>query len=180
MHFEDPPRYPAKRNASPGGDFTIRQFFLPTRIHNEEVWALLDTGANISIMPKEVADQLLPSYQTPKDRGIYRLAEIVGVPYSTYTIDVQLLDHINGTIQEMDLQPYSDRGESVANISQVEFQVLDYTWPEIASRLNAEDNISIRGEELSFVIFGLYGILDQLSVTTVGDNSVQVEPIRPG
>lgn len=179
MSFGDPPRYPSKLNNDPDGDFTIPQFFLPTRIFGEEVWALLDTGANISIVPKTVADQLLPAYAAPIGSGEYMLADLVGVPYSTYSVDVQLLKHINGTIQEMDLRPYSENGEPITTLNQVEVQVPHYTWPEIADRLHADGDISAEGEELNYVIFGLDGILDRLSVTTVGDNLIQVEPVEP-
>ncbi len=173
------PLYPAKRTPSPGGNFTIRQFFLPIRLNGEEIWALLDTGAHISILPKEVADEVLHHYNSPVNEGTYPLARLVNVPFHSYELDFQILEHIDGTIPELDIMPYAEESRETARLRNIEFQVPDLTWAEIGERLNAEDPVSIHAEGFNYVILGLYGVIDQLSVSFVGDNSVTVTPIGP-
>lgn len=173
------PTYPSKRVQTADGNFTFRQFFLPVRINEEEVWALLDTGANISIMPKEIANEVIFPHQSPKNRGLYQLAGLIEVPYETYQVNFEILDYIEDTIPALDLEPYI--GEThLEKLHQVEFQVPKLTWPEIADKLQSEDPLSIRGDQMSYIILGLYGVLDQLTISFVGNNSVSISPYGPG
>lgn len=172
------PTYPATLAASPGGDFTIHRFFLPIRLNDEEMWALIDTGANISILPKEIADLVLTRYQAPINDGEYKLAGMVGVPYESYKLDFEVLGHIPGTMGELDIMPYMDQYQTEIFLRDVEFQVPKFTWSEIASRLESDSPVSIHGSELSYVVLGLYGVLDQMTLSFVGDNSVTVGPIE--
>lgn len=170
--------YPAKKTISPGGDFTIRQFFLPIRLNGVEVWALLDTGAHISILPREIADEILTSGNHPEDDGVYPLANVIEVPYQSYELNFQILEHVKGTMPEMNLQPYTNDVSITANLRNVEFQVPKYTWPEIADRVDS-DSLDINKGRLDYVILGLYGVLDQLVFSFVGGNSVSVSSIGP-
>lgn len=168
--------YPSKRTPRPGGDFTVRQFILPIEISNHLVWAWLDTGANISILPKEIASDIVPSWKTPKDSGRYKLAGIVEVPYKSYELNFDILEYIDPTIPELDLEPYEEDSISIIGLQNVEFQVPELTWEEIAERLEATDPLSVHGENLGFVILGLHGVLDQLNLSFVRDNSVSISP----
>lgn len=178
MHSTDP-IYPAKQTYSPDGEFIIPRFFLPIRIHGEEVWALLDTGANISIIPQEISQNIIPQYKTPINQGTYPLAGLVEVPYKSYELDFDILRYIEGTMKELDLMSYADGVEAEVCLRGVEFQVPELTWPEMAEKLEAETPISVHGAKMSFVIFGLYGVLDQMTLSFVGDNSVAISSIGP-
>lgn len=173
------PLYPAKKTISPGDEFTIRQFFLPIRLNGEEIWALLDTGAHVSILPKEVAGNVLTGYNSPVGNGTFPLARLVSVPYRSYELDFEIFHPIAGTIKELDILPYAENPSINAQLRGVEFQVPDYSWPEMAQKLNAESPMSIESYPLNYVILGLYGVLDQLAVSFVGDNSVSVGSIPP-
>lgn len=173
------PTYPAKRTPSPGGEFTIQQFFLPIRLNGIEVWALLDTGAHVSILPQEISNEILNRYNRPTDEGTYPLARLVSVPYESYELSFELLQHIDDTIPELDIMPYTKNPGVVTRIQSVEFQVPTLTWNEIASHLDPGDPIQTDGTNPQYVILGLYGVIDQLSLSFVGDNSVTVSTISP-
>lgn len=171
--------YPAKQTSDPNGEFTIPRFFLPISICDEEMWALLDTGANISILPKELAESVIPRRMSPVDNGKYPLAGIVEVPYTSYEMNFKIFDYIKGTIPNLDLMPYTTRPNIAVELRAVEFQVPEFTWPEIAAKLDAESPLAIYGGEMDFAILGLYGVLDQLTLSFVGDNSVAISAIHP-
>lgn len=173
------PTYPAKRTQSPSGEFIIRQYFLPIRLNGEEIWALLDTGAHISLLPKDVAGNVLTTKNKPIGEGTYSLARLVEVPYKSYNLDFGILPHINDTIPEFKIEPYVDEPRTNAQLRNVEFQVPELTWPEIAERLDADPPVSVRASKLDFIILGLYGVLDQLNVAFTGNNSVSIAPKAP-
>lgn len=166
--------YPSKRTPSPRDEFTIKQFFLPIRINGEELWALLDTGAQISILPKEIASVIFNRTNKPFDDGTYCLARLIGVPYKSYKLDIEILDYIDETMSELDIMPYAHRDPKSVRLRNIEFQVPQLTWPEIRERLSSEAPVSVESHELDYAILGLHGVLDQLSLSFVGDNSVQV------
>lgn len=173
------PIYPAKRTQSPGGNFVIRQYFLPIRLNGEEIWALLDTGAHVSILPKSVAEDVLIPSDSAVDSGTYPLAGLVEVPYHSFKLDFEILSCIEGTIPELDIQPYVSESKTNAHLRNVEFQVPILTWPEIGDRMEAEHPVSIRENGMNFVILGLHGVLDQLNLSFTGNNSVSVGPKGP-
>lgn len=178
MASEDP-IYPAKRTTLPNEELTFPQFFLPIRINGEEMWALLDTGANVSILPLEIANQVISPADSRVDDGTYPMASIIGVPYVSYELNFEVFEYINNTIPELNLIPYTTEGTVAVELRNVEFHVPQLTWPEIANRLEAEEPLSVHGDELTFAILGLYGVLDQLTLSFVGDNSVQISPVGP-
>lgn len=165
--------YPSKRTEKPGGDFTIRHFILPIRIRGTPVWAWLDTGANISILPKEIATQEL-GLRLGKVEGEYSLAGLVEVPYHTPNLSFDILEYIDGTIPELDIESYRSDGEVAVSMNQVEFQVPTLTWKEMAGNLSAEHPVSIKESRMPFVILGLYGVLDQLNLSFVGNSAVTI------
>jgi len=173
------PVYPAKRTSSPNGEFAIPQFYLPIRINNNVLWGILDTGANISILPREIADKIVPKRHEEIDSGVYSLAGLVGVPYRSYNLDFEILEYIPETIPELDLTPYSGNHRSVVKVRNVEFQVPQQTWPEMADKLDADPPLNINGSEMNKAILGLYGVLDQLTLSFIGDNSVSISAHGP-
>ena len=178
MRHKDP-IYPAKKNLSPEGNFIVPQFFLPIRLNGEEIWALLDTGAHVSILPKEVSDNVLSHFASTEDSGNFSLARLIQVPYESYKLDFQILEHIPDTIPNLNIQPYTEDPNVVASLSRVEFQKPTKSWPEIAEEIYTNSPIEVvDATELDYVILGLYGVLDQLAVSFVGDNSIRIGPIE--
>lgn len=164
--------YPSKRTERPGGNFTVRQFILPIRLRGHLLWALLDTGANISILPREVADDISNFKVKNSADGEYSLAGLVKVPYQSYKLNFEILEYVEGTIPQLDLSPYKPNPSIATSLSKVEFQMPLLTWPEIANRLNATSPVSIESAPVPWVILGLYGVLEQLSLSFIGHNSV--------
>jgi hypothetical protein len=138
----------------------------------------LDTGANVSILPREVASDVTSLRSPQVSDGKYALAGVVEVPYQSYSLDLSILEYINNTIPELNLKPYTrPQVRNAVHLSGVEFQVPVLTWPEIAQKLAAETPMSVRYHEMKTVILGLHGVLDQLNLSFVGDNSVTVESL---
>lgn len=167
--------YPSKRVPRPGGDFTVRQFILPVEIKGTAVWAWLDTGANVSILPREIAEDITYLRSTQHTDGEYALAGVVDVPYQSYTFDLDILDYIPNTIPELDLEPYTtDSAEVAVPLTDVEFQTPIMTWPEIADHLTAEPPVALKRHGMNTIILGLHGVLDQLNLSFVADNAVTI------
>lgn len=167
--------YPSKRVPRPGGDFTVRQFILPVEIEGTTLWAWLDTGANVSILPREIAEDITYLQSPQHTDGEYALAGVVNVPYQSHTFDIKILDYIPDTIPELNLEPYTTGSPDVAlHLSNVEFQTPIMTWPEIADHLTAESPASLKNNEMKTIILGLHGVLDQLNLSFVVDNAVTI------
>lgn len=166
--------YPSKKLPNPGGDFTVRQFILPIEIRNTVLWGWLDTGANISILPKEIAERSLGMNIGTKADGGYNLAGMVRVPYQTHKMDVNIFDYIEDSIKELNDEVYSSEGEIAFSLTQVEFQVPTLTWPEIADRLTATEPMFIVDEPMPWVILGSKGVLELLNLTMSGNNALRV------
>lgn len=168
--------YPSKAVPRPGGDFVVRQFILPIEIGNEILWAMLDTGANVSILPRELAREFISLRSTEDIDGEYTLAGVVNVPYQTYNLETNLLNHISGTIEELNLEPYETDSVSKISLNEVEFQVPTLSWAEIAHSLEANGETSISTREMRRVILGLHGVIDQVNLSITNDNCVTVQP----
>lgn len=164
--------YPSKRTERPDSDFTVRTFILPVQIRNSVRWAWLDTGANVSILPREIARDLIRLRSSSHSEGEYSLAGLVKIPYQSYSMDVNILEYIPDTIPQMDLDPYQTSSSPAVTLNNVDFQVPTMTWPEIADRIEASSPISLEDTEMGWVILGLYGVLEQLSLSFVGNNAV--------
>lgn len=170
--------YPAKRTEKPGGDFTVRHFILPIKIRGTTLWAWLDTGANISILPKEIAINEIGLNIGSDTDGMYSLAGLVRVPYHSIDLSVNIPKYINNTIPELDLSPYESSSETAVRLQDVNFQVPNLTWSEIADHLQATPPVQIVDSDMPWVILGLYGVLDQLNLSFVGQNSVSISSKR--
>lgn len=164
----------------PGGQFTVRQFILPIQINGTPLWGWLDTGANVSIIPKEVATSELGMSITDRADGGYDLANLVRVPYQSHTFDVGFFDHIDGTIRRLDDEPYQ-RGAGINfRIFDVEFQIPTLTWPEIAAKIVPQKPTMVVDNPIPWVILGSDGVIEKLHLSIVGDNAVTVSPLdRP-
>ena len=60
-------------------DIRVYQNQLQVRIANHHVWALVDSGANISVMSKELADKIRPLCPSPESPD-FTLVKGVGSP----------------------------------------------------------------------------------------------------
>lgn len=168
--------YPAKKVERAGGDFTVKQFILPVEIRGEALWALLDTGANVSILPQELASDVLGLRTNQAAHGRYDLAGLVSVPYETHSLNVKILEYIQNTIPELRISDY-DAGptRTAVHLRNVEFQTPIFTWEEIAAHLTSTPPIALKSVNMRWVILGLYGVLEQLNISFVGDNSVSIQ-----
>lgn len=175
----DEPVYPAKRTTLPDADLTFPQFFLPIRLNGVEMWALLDTGANVSILPKEIAEEVVSHQHRLVDQGTFPLANLIGIPYSCFELDFEILEYIDETIPHLDIMPYTNQPSVAVELRNVEFHVPGLTWPEISEQLTAEEPVAVDGRKLTYAILGLHGVLDQLTMSFVGDNSVRISPVGP-
>lgn len=171
---EDRYTYPSKRTEKPDGAFTIRQFILPVQLRGSALWAWLDTGANVSILPKEIATTEIGIHLRGEPDGTYALAGLIEVPYHTRHLSMEILDYIESSIKELNLGPYKSDPSVAVSLTEVEFQIPSLTWSEIADKIDVEAPLTKKSQGLPFVILGLYGVLDQLNLTFVGENAVTI------
>lgn len=166
--------YPSKRVERINSDVTARTFILPIVLHNTVRWAWLDTGANVSILPREIAEEIINLRPRGSIDGEYALAGVIRIPYQSYTLNVDILEYINDTIPNMDLTPYNRSSPTAVSLSNVRFRVPTMRWPEIADKIHTETPVTIDNGEMGWVILGLSGVLEQLSLTFVGNNAVTI------
>lgn len=168
--------YPSKRLSDPGGDFLVRQFIVPIQIGDTALWGWPDTGANVSIMPKELAEGHLGMEIDSQADGGYNLAGLIRVPYKTHEFNVGFYRHIGGTIKTLDQQEYVGQDEVEFTIEQVEFQIPIYTWEEIGESLGSSEDIMFLESPMPMVILGAKGVLENVQLTTFGNEFIILSP----
>lgn len=171
--------YPSKRVPG-GGTLTTRQFVLPLRIQGSLLWGVLDTGARISVLPKELADAKLGISPVPHvGQDAFPFAQFVEVPYETREFTVDILEPDGAAIRALDFAEYEDI-QKTFRIPDVEFKIPALSYPEIADRLDATAPVDIKRAPLRFAILGVYGLLEDLNVSFVSDNAVTISQHEQG
>lgn len=171
-----PSRYPSKRLPEPGGDFIVHQFIIPIRINRTILWGWLDTGANVSIIPKEIASQDLGLNVDDDADGAYDLATMIRVPYKTYSFDLEILEYIDGTMPMLHDVPYRFSGEAEIILEDLDFQVLTLSWKEIAQKLRPSPPLHSISVSMPWVILGSDSVLEQLHIEMDGYEEVFISP----
>lgn len=167
--------YPVKRFPSHSGERTFRQFILPIRIRGAPMWGVIDTGANVSILPKPQAEALglQPSSRQAEDS--YAVAGILQVPYISDRLKVEILEPDDQAIHELDIGRYDDSASAAMVRDDVLFQIPHYSYPELAQMIESTGAVEALSQPLGWVILGVEGVIESLNMTFVSDNAVTIQ-----
>lgn len=167
--------YPVKRFPNHSGERTFRQFILPIRIRGEPMWGVIDTGANVSILPKPQAEALglKPTNRAAEDS--YAVAGILQVPYISEQLTLEILEPDEQAIHELDIERYDDASPVAMVRGDVLFQVPHYSYPELAQMIDASGPVEALSQPLGWVILGVEGVIESLNMTFVRDNAVTIQ-----